>query len=100
MPKNAIFFWSPVATFSFSIGFPVFSTGTDSPVKDASSIFRFTASTIRPSAGILSPVLRRTMSPGTSSLAGISSSLPPLKTFAIGAASRLNASNAFSALYS
>ena len=47
------------------------SEGTDSPVSAASSVRRFLTSTRRMSAGILSPDSRSTMSPGTSSSAGI-----------------------------
>ena len=45
----------------------VFSTGSDSPVSAAWLINRSLASTIRASAGIMSPAIRRNMSPGTTS---------------------------------
>jgi len=48
-----------------------FSTGTDSPVKDASSIFKIKLSISLKSAGIISPVSSSTISPTTSSGEGI-----------------------------
>lgn len=48
-----------------------FSTGTDSPVSAASSIFIEADSITRASAGTVSPASRMTMSPGTISVAGI-----------------------------
>ncbi len=63
-------------------------------------VLRLTASMRRASAAMWSPVLRMMMSPGTNSLAGISTSLPPRRTDAIGAAILLSASMARSARYS
>ena len=51
-------------------------TGVLSPVSAASSISSV-AATRRPSAGILSPASKETMSPGTSSSAGMSIASPP-----------------------
>src|SRR3990172_3222889 len=73
------------------------STGTDSPVKDASWMRRLTAERIRTSAGTMLPASRRTMSPRTSSRAGMSRTQPSRRTLASGAASFVSAANAFSA---
>lgn len=62
-----------------------FSEGTDSPVREASWTLRFAASTRRRSAGTMSPSRRKTMSPGTSSLAGRMLSSPSRRTRAVGA---------------
>ena len=94
-----MFFLSPTLISPGNTLF-VFSTGTDSPVREASSAFRLTASRRRASAGIRSPVLKKIMSPGTSSFAGISVSFPSLRTDATGAAILFRASIARSARYS
>ena len=57
-----------------------FPTGTDSPVRGASSHRKEWFSTNLASAGILSPASRSKISPGTSSFDGTSSSLPPLRS--------------------
>ena len=58
-----------------------FATGSDSPVKLASSTLSFLSSISLQSAGALLPIVKCTMSPGTSSLDSKSSiSLPSLKT--------------------
>ena len=51
LEENSIFSLSPKSTSSCSIVFALFSTGTDSPVNDASCDFKFTASIILKSAG-------------------------------------------------
>ncbi len=66
---------STAATCSTSFG-----TGALSPVRADSSISRVAALMMRPSAGIRSPASTRTMSPGTSSSAGICSSCPSRRT--------------------
>ena len=78
----------------------VLSDGTDSPVKDASSIWNAAISISLASAGTLLPVSRRIKSPGTNSLESISISIPSLMTFAFSAVNFFSASIACSALYS
>ena len=63
---------SPSGTSSPGTGSTDFSTGVLSPVSAASSISSVAATSRRPSAGILSPASNETMSPGTSSSAGMS----------------------------
>ncbi len=78
----------------------IFFEGTDSPVRDASSTCRDAISISLASAGILLPVSNRMISPGTSSEASISFSMPFRMTLARSAVNFLKASMAFSALYS
>ncbi len=85
VPLNAMLVLS-ATTVSSGKGSVFFSTGTDSPVKEDSSVFKFIVSTILTSAGMRSPVLKTTMSPGTISLEGISCSFPLRITVAFGAA--------------
>ena len=54
-----------------------FATGSDSPVRADSSVSTPRATTIRLSAGTMSPACNSTTSPSTSSAAAIESSLPP-----------------------
>ncbi|OPY25193.1 MAG: hypothetical protein A4E23_00113 [Methanomethylovorans sp. PtaU1.Bin073] len=75
-------------------------TGTLSPVSAASSIRSPTISITRASAGIMSPLSSTSMSPGTTSLEGISFNDPSLRTLVTGCTNFLRASIAFSALYS
>ncbi len=77
-----------------------FFTGTDSPVRDASSVSRLAEPINRPSAETLSPVERTITSPATSSRDGTSTSRPPRRTVTLGEASSCSASSVFSALYS
>ncbi len=77
-----------------------FLTEVDSPVKIASSMLRSTDSNSRPSALTRSPASRIRISPGTTSLVGITVPLPSLNTFALGAVSFSIASIAFSDRYS
>jgi hypothetical protein len=60
---------SPSSAFA-STGSAPLVTGSDSPVRTASSARAFRADRIRRSAGTRSPLSRRTRSPGTSSSAG------------------------------
>jgi hypothetical protein len=76
------------------------TTGTDSPVKAASSTFRLDTSMSLISAGTKSPVSNTTTSPGTKFLASITSGLPSLTTFAWGADILLRADKDSSALFS
>ena len=77
-----------------------FSTGTDSPVKAASSIFNEAASNNRISAGTTSPASSITISPGTNSSLLIVNVCPSLKTVAFGVDICFNASIACSAFAS
>ena len=63
---------SPSGTSSPATGSTDFSTGVLSPVSAASSISSVAATIRRPSAGTLSPASKVTMSPGTTSSAGMS----------------------------
>ena len=72
-------------------------TGSDSPVRGASSHCREWFSMIRASAGILSPASSTMMSPGTRLFDGTSSSLPSRSTVIIGVSMLFSASSAFSA---
>ena len=76
----------------------VFSTPSDSPVKELSFTLREKFSITRPSATTRSPASRNTMSPGTTSLEGTSTFAPPRKTFAVGEDIALRLSRDFSAL--
>ena len=49
--ENSILVLSPIPTFSSKIASVFFSTGKDSPVREASCAFKFTASIILKSAG-------------------------------------------------
>ena len=77
-----------------------FSDGTDSPVSDASCIFKFADSINRKSAGTIAPSSIRTISPTTSSLAGTILSSLWRKTLALGALICFNASRELSAFFS
>ena len=81
VPENAIEARSPTPAPA-STASVCFDEGTDSPVSAASSIRSCEASTSRTSAGTLSPGMRRTRSPGTSSAAGIVAHVPPRRTVA------------------
>jgi hypothetical protein len=74
---------SPSGTLSPGTGSTDFRTGVLSPVRAASSISSVAATNSRPSAGILSPASKETMSPGTSSSAGMSAAAPPRRTCAL-----------------
>ena len=71
------------------------STGKDSPVIIDSSICRLRDSIIFPSAGMRSPSLIITISPGTTSRPGTRISIPSLITKALGDESFFNTSRAF-----
>ncbi len=74
--------------------------GTDSPVRDASSISRLLLSSSLKSAGILSPASIKTMSPVSSSRVGTLSFFPSLSTRTKGEASFFISSRERSARYS
>lgn len=93
------FFLSATGVFSATTLIP-FSTCVDSPVKTASSVLRSTTSISLLSAGTRSPDSKSTMSPGTTSLAGMLTSFPYLIKRAWGAVSFFMASIAFSERYS
>ena len=75
-------------------------TGTDSPVRAASSIFMEAFSMIRPSAGTASPASSTTTSPGTSSSEWRETCLPSRSTLQVAAVMVCSASMAASALLS
>ena len=95
MDIYAIFLQSPISSFLLAKYPASLSTGTDSPVKADSSIFKLIVLVRRKSAGTCRPASKQTTSPGTSSFAGISICLPPLFTIAWGLVSFFNASIAF-----
>ena len=70
VPEKAMLSLSPTVAFSGTAS-AVFSEGTDSPVRAASSVRKFFTSTRRKSAGTLSPDSSRTISPGTKFSAAI-----------------------------
>ena len=75
-------------------------TGTDSPVRAASSTFMLALSSTRPSAGMASPASSSTTSPTTSSSLRMVTVLPSRSTLLVAAAICCKASMAFSALLS
>ena len=75
-------------------------TGTDSPVRAASSIFMLALSMIRPSAGTESPASSTTISPGTSSSLFKVTIFPSRITLLVAAAISCRAAMAASALLS
>jgi hypothetical protein len=68
-----------------------------SPVRGASSVFRFATSIRRESAGILSPASTSTMSPGTISWVAMRCRSPSRITVDSGAANAISARTDFSA---
>ena len=76
------------------------STGTDSPVSEASWTLRLAASTMRTSAGTMSPSASSTTSPATRSRASTTRSSPPRTTRACGALMLRSASSDDCALLS
>mmetsp|Transcript_32292 Transcript_32292/g.92946 ORF Transcript_32292/g.92946 Transcript_32292/m.92946 type:complete len:261 (+) Transcript_32292:91-873(+) len=80
-----------------TIGSVFFSMGTDSPVKAASAEAKLLTASIRISAGIRSPRLSMTTSPGTTRLAGTLVSFPSRMTTASAESMALRASAACSA---
>ncbi len=100
VPIKAIFRRSPKGVFGEHTTSAHLDTGSDSPVKTASSTSRRSASPIRTSAGIISPVLSSTTSPGTSSAAGMTLSIPSRFTVVSWAVSFFSFSRDFSARYS
>ncbi len=79
---NAMLVRSPSGASS-ATGSSCLGTGRLSPVSAASSISTVAAFRIRPSAVTTSPASKATMSPGTSSSAGICSSWPSRRTRAL-----------------
>ena len=75
-------------------------TPIDSPVRSDSSIIKFVASIISPSAGTLSPDSKITISPKVISLVAITFTFPSLTTLHVGDAIAFSASNDFSVLNS
>ncbi len=101
VPMCRMFFRSPMPTSEAVMGSEVLATGADSPVRLASwtEKFEVPCRTLA-SAGMWSPDSISTMSPGTSSLAGIETSTPSLTTLAAGADIFFRAARLFSARYS
>ena len=91
---------SPSTHSNGMVSLASFSNGTDSPVSDASCIFKLADSINRKSAGTMAPSSIRTMSPTTSSLAGTMLSSPWRKTLAFGALICFKASRELSAFFS
>ena len=77
-----------------------FETGTDSPVRAASSALSAFCETILASAGTISPASSRIMSPETSSVLLICEMMPSLFTLENGVVISLSESIAFSAFVS
>ena len=78
----------------------LFSTATDSPVREDSSTFRERASSSLASAGIRSPACKIKISPGTSREEGTFTSFPSLTTRASGLVNDFKSLIDSSALYS
>ena len=83
--EYAILLLSPKVHVSGNTASASFSAGTDSPVNEASWIFKFAESINRKSAGTISPSRSNTISPTTNSAAGITLSSPWRNTRAVGA---------------
>ena len=81
---NSMFERSPSATSAPASAPASFGIGALSPVSAASWVSSVAERTIRPSAGTMSPASTWTMSPGTTSTAGTSASVPSRTTFACG----------------
>ena len=75
-------------------------SGIDSPVRMLRSMTRRSARRMRRSAATMSPARSRTMSPGTSPAAAVSTASPSRRTRAVGADASRNASSARSPRYS
>ena len=93
-----MFFWSPRATSVPSMVSRLFSTASDSPVRELSFTFRDQLFRMRPSATIRSPASSSTMSPGTTWSPGTSIRWPSRSTLAEGALMAFRLSRDFSAL--
>ena len=87
VPKKATF---PLSNMFFYLLSGFLSNSSDSPVNDALLTFISLLCIIIISAGMLSPMLTSTMSPGTISLALISFLSPSLQTTALGGMKSLN----------
>jgi len=100
VPMKAQEVRSAIPARASAMGSACFITGRDSPVSMASSTWRTWASTTRPSAGIVTPASRTTMSPGTTSRVGTVVWSPSRTTTQRGAFIRLRDSRDLSAWYS
>ena len=98
--EYAILLLSPKVHVSGNTASASFSAGTDSPVSEASCIFKFAESINRTSAGTMSPSQSNTISPTTNSAAGITLSSPWRNTRAVGALISRNASKEDCAFFS
>ena len=95
---NAMLIWSLGPRSSSGSVSATLPAGVLSPVRADSSICSELAAIRRPSAGTWSPAVSKTMSPTTSSSAGISASAPPRRTRAVSFIIDLSAFIALSAL--
>ncbi len=99
-PMKTVFVSSCTGALSLSMGPASLWTAFDSPVSmdsfDSSSL----ASTSLASAGTMSPIETRIMSPATSSRASISTAWPPRRTLAVIDTYLRSSSSAFSERYS
>ena len=95
---KAVFVRSPSGISLSSTTLAFFSTGTDSPVSEASSTLRFTVCTRRRSAGTKLPASSSTMSPATRSRLATTTWCPSRMTAAFGADIFFSAARACSAL--
>ena len=93
-----MFFWSPRATSAPGMASRLFSTASDSPVRELSFTFSDQLLRMRPSATIRSPASSSTMSPGTTWSPGTSTRWPLRSTLAEGALMAFRLSRDFSAL--
>ena len=90
VPRVTAVFWnnmsdrSPMATSPPDNVCASFATGALSPVSAASCVSSVAECRSRPSAGMMSPASTCTMSPGTTSTAGTSTSVPSRSTLACG----------------
>jgi len=99
VPLNTMLMRSPSATGSARVAASL-TTGSLSPVNEASATVSDAVSTRRPSALMASPSRRTRTSPGTMSAAGMRTSPPSRTTLAVAAAIRCSAATASSALRS
>ena len=100
VPMKAMFTRSASPTAGSRSSVASFCTGTDSPVKAASSTSRSAVVHRRRSAATLSPSSRRITSPGTTVADGSSDTCPPRTTRATGEVMSRSAASALAAFFS
>ncbi len=98
VPLNTMLCWSPRATGACSTLSATLDVGRDSPVRADSLIDSVRASTMRASAGTLSPSRSKIISPGTTSASEMVISTPPRITTASVFANERSASSVLCAL--